>query len=312
MKTKMFVVLLLLLWFFMTPKADAEGMHKIFLPIINNGDRAKAGIAFSSHVDAYVRIPLLGDSVSHWRGWRNNGNVGTRWGLENTPSLHTDLYWQWRPGIQNWRLESQFHILDNLGADYDGYLLFVNEPDLKTELHPIRMAQLYLHVKHFMPNVKLVGPGLSHRDYQAGFSWFNAWYEAVVRISGVPPDMYAWDIHNYMATEPPLAPYDALEALLLTKGVENSRFWVSEWGADNPERLLEMKRAFDNDPRILRHNWYDQYAAWWDGDDRRLHLFSGGLEGPGAIRLSDLGYAFVYDRLKPTAQYEDKERPIFD
>jgi hypothetical protein len=292
--------------------AQASGTHRAYLPMVAAAPPPKAGIAFSSHQDAAERVVLLGDTVSHWRGWRNNWRVGERWGLRNTPSLHADLYWQWRPGLGDWRLQDQLYVLDKLGPDYDGYLLFVNEPDLKPELHPIRMAQLYVHVKHFMPDVQLVGPGISHRDYQADFYWLGQWFDAVVRITGEPPEMYAWDIHNYLHDGDPLAPYDALELWLNERGVYNPKFWPTEWGARTPERTLEMKRAFDADPRIIGHNWYDQYAAWWDGDNRPLQLFVGGEEGGGPIRLSRLGIAWKYDREPAPGEVERGALPQMD
>ena len=104
------------------------------------------------------------------------------------------------------------------------------------------------------------------------------------------PQMAAWDIHHYVPTGDPLSPVDALEAWLAERGVYNPQFFISEWGACTPERVAEMKTAFDNDERVLKHFFYDQFAATWDGDGRCTMLFE---EGSEPLRLSPLGRAFA-------------------
>lgn len=269
--------------------------YVMWLPVVASGNAPKAGVAFSSHTDGAARVALLGRSVAYWRGWQVGGSLpGDQWGLKYTPSLWCDFFA--RQGV-TLELRPQLHVLDLLGRDYPGPLLFLNEPDMafygrhgQCEVSPFRAAQIYAHTKAKLPNAQIIGPGLSHTDYENDFQWLDAWWNAVVALTGKPPEMYAWDIHNYIQTGSPVAPYNALAAWLMERGVENPRFWISEWGSCSPARTRLMKAAFDADPRIEHHYWYDQYMATWDGEPRCMSLF---VEGRSPLQLSDVGRAFM-------------------
>ncbi|MBK8990156.1 MAG: hypothetical protein IPM39_29515 [Chloroflexi bacterium] len=271
--------------------------YVMWLPVVASGNAPKAGVAFSSHTDGAARVALLGRSVAYWRGWQVGGSLpGDQWGLKYTPSLWCDFFA--RQGV-TLELRPQMHVLDALGPNYARELLFLNEPDLafyghhgQCEVSPYRAAQLYAHVREKLPHARLVGPGISHVDYQNDFQWLEAWWRAVVALTGEPPDMAAWDVHNYIQQGDPLAPYDALEAWLEARGVDSPRFWISEWGSCSPARTRLMRAAFDSDPRIERHYWYDQYKAYWDGEPRCMTLF----EEQGPLRLTAVGEAFIGDR----------------
>ncbi len=286
-----------------TPTAVPEA-HVLWLPVVAAGAPGKAGVAFSSHTDGAERVALLGRSVAYWRGWQVGGALpGDKWGLAYTPSLWCDFFA--RKGVTT-TLQYQLHVLDALGSDYSGPLLFLNEPDLgfyghygQCEVSPYRAAQLYVHVREKLPHAQLVGPGLSHVDYIQGYRWLDAWWRAVVAITGEPPEMAAWDVHNYIQQGDPLAPYDALEAWLVARGVENPKFWITEWGTCNAARAAQMKSAFDGDARIERHYWYDQYKAYWDGEQRCMTLF---VEGRLPLQLSDLGEAWMSTAPTPEAR----------
>jgi hypothetical protein len=114
--------------------------------------------------------------------------------------------------------------------------------------------------------------------------------EQVIGLSGRTPDFWAWDTHNYIFDQPPLAIIDALQAFLLSRGIVANRFYVSEWAGDTPERVEAWRRAYDNDPRIAWHGNYCQYNATWDGDNRFTSLF---VEGSNPLQLSPLGAAWV-------------------
>ena len=290
------IAFVLLAGYLLTASANQQ-QHVAYLPLIADGQQPpKSGLAFSSHRDAAERAALLGDTVHYWRGWQIGGSLpGDQWGLEFTPSLWCDFYWH---GIYSQGMfRPQMQVLNLLGPDYDGYLLFLNEPDQayyglsgQCAMSPRQAAHMYVHIKSFMPQVKLVGPGISHIDYLNGFRWLGEWFDFVVHYTGSPPDIHAWDIHTYLRTGPPLAPYDALEAWLATRGVYSPIFWITEYGACDPYRLRHMIDSFEADPRIKRYYLYEQYMATWDGDSRCILLFE---EGSDPIRLTQLGWAFV-------------------
>ena len=276
---------------------DEERPYAVHLPIVADGrEPPKSGIAFSSHRDAQERVDLLEGTVHYWRGWQvGNSLPGDRWGLEFTPSLWCDFYWHRQHSQGMFR--PQMQVLDLLGPDYDGYLLFLNEPDLayygmsgQCAMSPRQAAHMYVHIKSFMPKVKLVGPGISHVDYLNGYRWLGEWFDFVVHYTGETPQMHAWDVHTYLRTGPPLAPYDALQAWLAARGVYDPIFWITEYGSCDPHRLRYMMDSFEADPRIRRYYIYEQFGATWDGDGRCILLF---YEDERPIKLTLLGRVFV-------------------
>lgn len=262
----------------------------IFLPILFAGEHepSKAGYAPSSHARLDERVAQMPADIQYWRGWQRTQPAGDRYGLRATQGLWCDFYYH--PIYSGGRLIPQYGAID-LPEDFDGYLLFLNEPDLpgQCSASPKRAAQLYTHIKATLPNAQLVGPGISDRDWVAGFAWLEAWWTAVVQLTGEPPRMAAWDVHNYTDTAPPLAPYDSLEKWLRVRGVEKPKFFVSEWGACTVERIIEMRSAFDADPRIIRHYIYDQTGAEWDGPGRCIILFD-----ESTMEMTALGRAWAY------------------
>jgi hypothetical protein len=149
---------------------------------------------------------------------------------------------------------------------------------------------MYVHTRKVAPLAKIVGVGISHNDYLGGFLWLRLFMDGVLRETGALPEFTHWDIHTYLQAGDPLAPVDALQSFLAEYGILSPTFFISEWGAETPERTVEMKRAFDNDPRIIRHYWYDQYMATWDGDNRKIQLFE---EKSEPLQLSDIGRSYL-------------------
>jgi hypothetical protein len=126
-------------------------------------------------------------------------------------------------------------------------------------------------------------------DYVNGFKWLEIFINEVVSVTGEVPDMQAWDMHNYLNSGSPLEPHRALESFLISKGVESPKLWISEWGACTPARAALMKGVFDRSDLIVRHFWYDQYGAWWDGPNRCINLF----KETSPVSLSQIGEAWI-------------------
>lgn len=266
----------------------------IFIPIVTTVERpeSKYGWAPSSHSNFQERAAQLPDIVTHWRGWQRTSPAPNREQLKATQAYWCDFYFH--PIHSNGILKPLDGSL-NLGKDFDGVLLFLNEPDLPGQctVSPERGAQLYVHVKNTLPNAKLVGPGISEVDWINNFKWLNAFFKEVTRLIGKNPEFYAWDIHNYQSAGNPIQPYNDLENFLLNKNLSPPiRFYISEWGACTPERIIEMRNAFDSDQRIIKHYIYDQTNAFWDGPGRCIILFD-----EKTSQLTDLGRAWLYGLL---------------
>lgn len=277
------------------PSPPTPSQNTTYLPLVTGAVLPlKAGLAASSHDNILERIALLG-GVAAIRGWQLGSEVPTSIGATPyVPCWWCDTFTRAAPN-EPIQVVSQLHVPDLL-AGSEGELLFLNEPDLslyghhgQCEASPRKAAVLYAHAKERLPLMRFIGVGISHLDYLNGFQWLRAWIGEVVAITGQVPQLWAWDTHHYIMEGDPLAPINALEAVLAEFGIVSPRFYISEWAACTPERVREMRIAFDNDPRIMRHFYYDQTYAWWDGDGRCTMLF----EQEGELRLSELGRAWV-------------------
>jgi hypothetical protein len=276
-----------------TPK---NHQFSVFLPLVSTPAKPefKAGYAPSSHQDLAERIRLLG-GVSAVRGWKLGNNIPDKLGgADYTPCWWCDMSAEKRGG--KIVIRDQMHVISQ-AAKRDTELLFLNEPDMakygrggQCDISPHRAAVLYLYARETAPDVKLIGLGLSHLDYLNGFQFLGAFIDKVAALSGSLPDFWAWDTHNYIDNGDPLAPIDALQTFLHGRGIVANRFYISEWGACTPDRVGAMRRAFDGDARIIRHYYYCQYEAVWDGEGRCTSLF---VEGSKPLRLSPLGEAWV-------------------
>jgi len=289
------ITLLVLLSIAITEPASGNNQHQQFLPMVSV-PAPKAGVAFASHKDGQERVELLGDSVAYWRGWQRGGVAQDKWGLEATQSLWCDFYFHRHHS--DGKLIYQMPTVEKLPKNFSGWLLLLNEPDLsyygkppQCAADPIRAAQIYSHVRQILPHAKIVAPAATEFDYKNDYEWLGLWWDEVVRITGQPPQVAAWDFHNYLQGGNPLAPYDALESWLNERGVTEPKFFISEWGACSVERMSEMKAAFDADERIVRHYIYEQYGATWDGG-ACIVMFEGDSR-TDKIRLTELGRAFL-------------------
>lgn len=168
-----------------------------------------------------------------------------------------------------------------LGNDYDGMMLFLNEPelDVQADKTPLEGAQMYRDLKAQCPNCQLYGPMVSAYDHQCldngqqrpyydelrakygQWCWFQEWWHQVELLTGAPPEMAGYTIHHTLGRAvAPLAPIDSLEATVASLG-DNRPFnvIVSEYGIVqgyditncDPDFMAEMTDAYAQDSRVL-------------------------------------------------------------
>jgi hypothetical protein len=183
-------------------------------------------------------------------------------GIEYVPFLWCDIYPSLKyenPAIR------YFDELKKLPQDYNGYLLFLNEPDLRgsridggqCERTPRQAAYMLKAVRELRPDVILIGPVVSHEDYLHGWVWLREFYriiESNPEFADVKkPEIGA--IHTYLKNDPAniVNSYFSLQN-------EFSSFpetaWVTEFAADTPEQAERMINFYKNDPRIERYAWF--------------------------------------------------------
>jgi hypothetical protein len=214
----------------------------------NLSDDELAALGIEWYYDYALRYPL------HHRA-----------GVEYIPFLWCDIY----PAL---RYEAPviryFDALAKLPEDYSGYLLFLNEPDLRggrndgpqCERTPRQAAYMLLAAREVCKNCIMVGPAVSHEDYRAGWRWLAAFYDEVRRLGVKPPEVAA--IHTYLPEAPKLI-VDSLFGLLATYEGAPTTAWVTEF-AGGEAQSARMIAYYESDPRIERYAWFT--ARGWAAD----------------------------------------------
>lgn len=215
----------------------------------NLSDAELAALGIEWYYDYALRFPLL-----------------HRAGVEYVPFLWCDIYPAMRyeaPGIR------YFDALAKLPEDYSGYLLFLNEPDLRgsrvdgdqCERTPRQAAHMLLAAREVCPGCVMVGPAVSHEDYRAGWRWLAAFYDEVRRLGVAPPEVAA--IHTYL-DEPPSLIVNSLFGLLATYPDAPTTAWVTEFATTDTRQARQMLAYYERDERITRYAWFT--ARGWRAD----------------------------------------------
>jgi len=167
-----------------------------------------------------------------------------------------------------------FHYINqgiaNLGYDYDGPLMFLNEPELASQcdMTPAEAAAFYEQARDTFPLAHFVGPNIS----SDGLPWLAEWYDLII-ADGLPlPETAA--IHSYLDEEPHLL-IDRLFAVLDDYPGAAGKVWVSEFGNCNPEQAQNMIESYQSDTRVERYAWFT--VRNWDTPDC-LNLLDGNDE----------------------------------
>jgi hypothetical protein len=182
-------------------------------------------------VEAKLRLPLLS-------GPTYSPKKGLAWGAAHLyPYDYTRLNVSW---IYNWDLEpskwdvssplSDYHASDMLpgnvefvpmiycgteieraenylGADWDGYLLFLNEPwvrapdDCEGPMTTQEVAQVYMAIREAFPQAKLIGPNIYYKSFSSATEdppgKLADWRDAVYTLTEAYPDVTGYAIHTY-------------------------------------------------------------------------------------------------------------------
>lgn len=170
-------------------------------------------------------------------------------------------------------------MLELYGADYDGWLIWINEPELGETYDqcPLKdvyeAAQFYIDTKATFPYAKLVGPNNAFDANITPYtlSWLASWREAVWDLTcnqpaAIPcgyPQMNAWGMHLFGESAAlNLQLLDDYYTLLVEEwGIVDPQIWITEmtFCYDNPAHVTELAatlEGFESRPYVQR------YAFW--------------------------------------------------
>ena len=148
--------------------------------------------------------------------------------------------WQGPEFIPMWYCtHTPAHVLQVLGADYDGYLLFLNEPDRVEQCHQTieEAVDYYLMVRSTLPQAKLIGPQTINSTNLNFGAWTGAWREAVRQRTGSYPDVAGYGFHVYPYYNGDVTTRQAMQSWCdsLSEWGELGvkEIWVTEFGVHN-------------------------------------------------------------------------------
>lgn len=169
----------------------------------------------------------------------------------------------------------------NYPADYNGWVLWLNEPLDQCIMTPEEAYYFYIQFRADCPDCRIVGPNNSNRP--GSMAWFAEFME-------YGPDIQAIGIHYYIFDyQPPgFTRWETLEQQLRFYSQYGVEVWVTEFGTDNPARVPEMLALMEQ-YGVKRAAYFAPYipvGAEWPPSSR-LFGDDGGLTAVGRAVLGD-------------------------
>ncbi len=157
-----------------------------------------------------------------------------------------------------------------LSVDYDGYVLFFNEPDepgreCANHLPSLQDTALeYVKIKYLLPKAKLIGPHISHED---DGEWISLWRQAVYDLTCDPnnpppypvpcgyPDVAGYGFHHYNGSEEAEDKLEDFCNYMKDWGELDKELWITEFGFGNfwpnpptrsTQEVIEIVEVWEN------------------------------------------------------------------
>jgi hypothetical protein len=238
--------------------------HKRFLPLLGRGTDRKKGMVWRYYLNTNMTpFNVMGISWFHRFSPHNDGFLPINGQIEFVP------FWKC----------NQFdpeYMLDHLPAGYNGYILWLNEPETgwNDGCPPMRdpevAAEWYLIARATFPDAKFIGPHTYHFDsgtHNRALAWVAAWRTAVYNLSSPHqyPDVTGYGMHPYTNDlEDNLQYIEDYHNLMLSWGEASKELWISEFSycySQAPERLSLTVSVFESLSYVTR------YAYWQDMND---------------------------------------------
>lgn len=238
-----------------TPLAPNENLT-YFFPIIQVGEkRTLQGLAKAYGSITAVEADSLGIKWFYDYGLRYpSPKLGD---AEYIPFFWCDQY----PSLKWPTQYNYFDALANLPDGYDGYLLFLNEPDLRggdvdgwqCDRTPRQAAYIYKAVRQECPKCIIIGPAPSHIDYLQGWPWLREFYTIIGKMGLKPPDIAA--AHDYTEQSGDKL-IESLFAVLGQFDGSPEIVWVTEFATCDPVLAHETIEFYKKDERVERYAWF--------------------------------------------------------
>jgi hypothetical protein len=252
---------------------DAKSLtEQMYLPIAFNDwvlASKKKGLAWAfagTYPNDYQ--PL---HVRWYHDWGTTGPVDTQF-MEFVPFISCDF------GAQSpyeGRSAKQVNLIQqavqDLGTNYDGYLLIFNEPNFfnasnpQCDKHPDEAAQIYVDIRNAFPNAKIVGPNLSEGGGYSAINYVELWRQEVFNLTGDYPDLAGYGVHIYRLNHNSALNFlNDFHQAMQTWGDGDKELWLTEFGFCNewgPTHTDEF-RSLVEDLESSAYDFVTRYAYY--------------------------------------------------
>ena len=164
----------------------------------------------------------------------------------------------------------------HLPDGYDGYLLWLNEPETGMgEGCPAMQtanaaAVWYIEVRAAFPNAKFIGPHTYHQDpnsHLRAMEYVDDWRDIVHNLTGSYPDVAGYGIHLFADNKDINLDYlDDYYDMMLDWGEGNKELWITEFSycLGSPGEAAQELTETVNDLESSPYDYVSRYAYWQD------------------------------------------------
>lgn len=209
--------------------------------------------------------------VRWYHDWGTSGPVDNQY-MEFVPFIWCDFGPRSPLDTQN---NHNFNLIklavQDLGNDYDGYLLIFNEPNFfnsnnpQCDKHPDEAAQIYVQIRTAFPDAKIVGPNLSEGGGYSAINYVNLWREEVLELTGQYPELAGYGVHSYRGNHA-----DTLDFLSIfyqamqSWGDGDKELWLTEFGyceefgVGHEQQIAELVNSLES----TEYDFVSRYAYY--------------------------------------------------
>lgn len=237
--------------------------YSVFLPIVSASPlppNPKHGLAWNKTGKNNVR-PFRFSAYHNWEVENSDLNVQ---GLKRVQHFSCDF----RPyGCIDDCVIDMYGRLEKLGYDYEGTILFLNEPNQPGQctLSPSAAVRIFQNAKTICPLAKWTLPQVSHVDYLNSWQWTR---EFLNQLFGVLPFANHYisygSFHSYIDQIDHMV--TCYRALLAEFGL-NPPILLTEYGHPDPDTAAKMYHDAMNNPHIKQAFWF---TSWVEGGSTNL------------------------------------------
>lgn len=282
--TKKFVIVLWLVTLSLTTPTQATPTteHKLYFPFATTdiAPTCKRGLARASTLEGWHGDTMSRFGFCWFHDWNTSLSVPDPAGkIPHLPCTFDRIRTTTAIPAYNTANPLLQRAVVDLGADYRGYLIWLNEPNepftqcgFADGNHTLTLPELaneaadfYISTRQELPHAKLIAGNIFSPTPEY-LIWFTLFREAVLAKTGAYPQVAGWGIHPYGQSLQ--AVQDVVnEACDMARQWGSEKIWVTEWGIDqhNPhaeQMVRDIATWLEANECVAYHAYYTNAQPW--------------------------------------------------